>query len=158
MVTLTPRLLLAVSSMLAAAGAVIHAAPFNRALSAIRVANLKPFYANSFKALWLGDSTTLFTVAVLFALFAARPSVATKPVVLLVALIPGAVAVLIYVFLGNFFAGHLLMALPLLHLRRALDFRFQLWEAMQNSLPSTPRLRVATSGNPRSVRLETGTA
>lgn len=122
MVPLTPRLLLAVSSLLAAAGAVIHAAPFNRALSAIRAANLKPFYANSFKALWLGDSTTLFTVAVLFALFAARPSLATRPVIILVALIPAAVAVLIYVFLGNFFAGHILMAIAALAFAASLRF------------------------------------
>lgn len=122
MVTRTPRLLLVVSSFLAATGAAIHAAPFNRALAAIGAANLKPFYANSFKALWLGDSTTLLIVAVLFAMIAARPSVATRPVVMLLALIPAAVAILIYAFLGGFFAGHLLMAIAALGFASGLQF------------------------------------
>lgn len=111
MVKRIPRLLLAFSSLLAAAGAAIHAAPFDRALAAISAANLRPFYGNSFKALWLGDSTTLFIFAAISALIAARPSAATRPVVLLLALIPGAVAVLIYIFLGGFFAGHVLLAI-----------------------------------------------
>jgi hypothetical protein len=104
-------LLLALSSSLAAGGAAIHATPFDRALTAIAGANLRPFYANSFKALWLADSTTLFMVAVLFALIAVRPSTASKPIVLLLSLIPGAVAALVYTFLGGFFAGHLLFTI-----------------------------------------------
>lgn len=71
MVGRIPRFLLALSAFLAAAGAEIHAAPFDRALAAITAANLRPFYGNSFKTLWLGDSTTLFMVAVLFAFIAA---------------------------------------------------------------------------------------
>lgn len=89
MVKRIPRLLLAFSSLLAAAGAAIHAAPFDRALAAISAANLRPFYGNSFKALWLGDSTTLFIFAAISALIAARPSAATRPVVLLLALNSG---------------------------------------------------------------------
>ena len=118
----TPRLLLAFSSSLAAAGAVIHAVPFNRAVAAIAAANLRPFYGNTFKALWLGDSTTLFIVAVAFALMAARPTAVTRPVVLLLALIPGAVAILIYVFLGRFFAGHMLLAISALAFVAGLQF------------------------------------
>jgi len=105
----TPRFLLAFSSALSAAGGAAHAAPFNHALAAISAANLRPFYGNSFKALWLGDSTTLFLLAVVFAVIAGRPSSAGRPVILLLALIPAAVAVLIYTFLGAFFAGHLLL-------------------------------------------------
>ena len=118
----TPRLLLALSSLLAATGAVIHAVPFNHAVAAIAEANLRPFYGNSFKALWLGDSTTLFMVAVVFALMAARPSAATRTVVLLLALIPGAVAVLIYVFLGRFFASNMLLAISALAFAAGLLF------------------------------------
>jgi len=134
MVTIIPRALLATSSLLATVGAVIHAMPFGRALSAIAGANLKPFYANSFKALWLGDSTTLFAVAVLFGLFAARPSVATKPVVILVALIPAAVAVLIYSFLGNFFAGHMLLTIAALAFAASFWFPVTASGASGNSL------------------------
>lgn len=122
MVTRTPRFLLAASSLLAAVGGAAHAAPFNHALAAIAAANLRPFYSNSFKALWLGDSTTLFILAAVFALTAARPSVATRHVVLLLALIPAAVAVLIYTFLGGFFAGHLLLTIAALAFIAGLRF------------------------------------
>jgi hypothetical protein len=105
----TPRFLLAFSGVLLLAGAVIHAAAFTHAATAIAESNLRPFFGNSSKSLWLGDSTTLFGVALLCALIAARPSAATRPVVMLIAFIPAATAVLLYLFLGNFFAGHLLM-------------------------------------------------
>jgi hypothetical protein len=77
---------------------------------AITGSNLPRFFANSSKALWLADSTTMLSLAALFGLIAARPLVATRAVVMLLALIPAATGVLIYVFLGSFFAGHILMA------------------------------------------------
>ena len=52
----------------------------------------------------------MFILAAVFGLFAARPSAATRPVVVLLALIPGATAVLIYSFVGNFVAGYILLA------------------------------------------------
>ena len=122
MTRLSSRLLLALSSATAAVGAVLHAVPFGRALVAIDAANLKPFYANSFKALWLGDSTTLLLVAALFALFAAKPHTATRAVITLVALIPAAVAVLIYSFLGNFFALYILLAITAFGLVASMGF------------------------------------
>jgi hypothetical protein len=108
--TLAPRLLLAFSSLLLAAGGVVHAVAFNRARAAFAASSLPPFFGNTSKALWLADSTTLWMVAAVFGLIAARPAAATGPVVMLVALIPAATAVLIYLFLGSFFAGHLLLA------------------------------------------------
>jgi hypothetical protein len=108
--TLAPRLLLAFSSLLLVAGGVVHALAFNRARAAFAASNLLPFFGNTAKALWLADSTTLWMVAAVFGLIAARPAAATGPVVMLVALIPTATAVLIYLFLGSFFAGHLLLA------------------------------------------------
>lgn len=110
MVSRSSRLLLAFSAVLLAVGAVIHAAAFRHALAALAQSNLRPFFGNSSKALWWSDSTTLFTLALLCGLIAARPAVATRPVVILVAFIPAATAVLIYVFLGAFFAAHLLVA------------------------------------------------
>jgi hypothetical protein len=108
--TLAPRLLLAFSSLLLVAGGVVHALAFSRARAAFAASNLLPFFGNTAKALWLADSTTLWMVAAVFGLIAARPAAATGPVVMLVALIPAATAVLIYLFLGSFFAGHLLLA------------------------------------------------
>lgn len=53
---------------------------------------------------------------------AARSSAATRPVVLLLALIPGAVGILIYVFLGPFF-GVACSSRQFLHLQSQV-----LWE------------------------------
>ena len=109
-----PQLMLGVASFLMALGGAMHAAAFNRAAVAIAGSNLPRFFGDCSKALWLADSTTMFSLAALFGLIAAKPSAATRPVVMLLALIPAATGVLIYVFLGSFFAGHILMATAIL--------------------------------------------
>ena len=98
MVARLPRLLLAFSSSLMAFGGTMHALAFHRTLSAIAASKLAPFFGNTLKLLWLGDSATMFVLAAIFGLLAVRPAVATRPLVLLVALVPAATAVLIYVF------------------------------------------------------------
>ena len=113
---LTSRFLLALSSLLSAAGGAIHAAAFRKALTAINASDLPHFYAGSSKALWLGDSTTLFIVSLILGVIAARPSKAMRAIVVLVALAPLATAILIYTFLGGFFAGHVLLAIAALAL------------------------------------------
>ena len=110
MTTHAPRFLLAFSSLLMTIGGASHAAAFNRTLAAVATSDLAPFFGGSLKLLWLADSATMFILAALFGLIAARPITATRPVVLLLALIPAATAVLVYLFLGNFFAGHILLA------------------------------------------------
>ncbi len=126
MMTRTPRLLLAFAALLAAIGAALHASAYEKTVAAVDVSNLAPFFGKSLKALWLGDSATLILVATIFALIAARPSSlatqAIRPVMLLVALIPAATAVLLYVFLGNFFAGHLLLLIAALAFVAGLQF------------------------------------
>ena len=109
MTTRAQRFLLAFSSLLMTMGGASHAAAFNRTLAAVTASNLPPFYGGSLKLLWLADSASMFILAALFGLIAALPTTATRPVVLLLALIPTATAVLVYTFLGNFFAGHILM-------------------------------------------------
>lgn len=110
MKAMIPRILLALCSFVLALGGVAHAAAFGKATKAIAgAANLSAFFGNDFRTLWLADSATLLLLAALFALIAARPSAATRPVVLLLALIPAATGVLIYAFVGNFYAGHLLV-------------------------------------------------
>jgi len=109
MTTRAPRFLLAFSSLLMTIGGASHAAALNRTLAAVATSDLAPFYGGSLKLLWLADSATMFILAALFGLIAARPITATRPVVLLLALIPAATAVLVYLFLGNFFAGHILL-------------------------------------------------
>ncbi len=105
-----PRLLLALSSLTLALGAVAHGAAFNRAAAALSAAGLPAFIGGSSKALWLADATTLFVVALAFGLIAVRPATASGVVVMIIALIPAATGVLIYRFLGPFYAGHLLLA------------------------------------------------
>ena len=109
MATRAPRFLLAFSSLLMTIGGASHAAAFNRTLAAVATSDLAPFYGGSLKLLWLADSATMFILAALFGLIAARTTTVTRPVVLLLALIPAATAVLVYTFLGNFFAGHILL-------------------------------------------------
>lgn len=111
MVSRAPRFLLVFSSLLSAVGGVLHADAFHRTLAAVATSNLTPFFGNSLKMLWLGDSSTLFLLASVFGFIAARPSTATRPVVVLIALLPAATAVLIYIFLGSFFAGHILLGI-----------------------------------------------
>jgi len=64
----------------------------------------------------------MFILAVVFGLIAVRPSVATRTVVVLLALIPAVIAVLIYTFLGSFFAGHILFATAAAVLLAGLQF------------------------------------
>src|SRR4051794_11660900 len=114
MVKRTPRLLLTISSLLSALGGILHASAFGKTLDAIAASRLPHFYAGGYKGLWLADSATLLILAGLFGFVAARPSTATRPVLIFAALIPAATAVLLYIFLGNFFAGHLLLAVAIL--------------------------------------------
>ena len=55
------------------------------------------------------DSAVQIVIAIVFAFVAIKPHPATKPVVILVALIPLATAVCIYYFIGNFVGGHLFL-------------------------------------------------
>jgi hypothetical protein len=102
------RVLLLVSSLLLAAGGIIHAVAFKRFDAAADA--LPRFYANASRALWLIDSATQFILAGGFAWIAARPSIASAGAVAVMGLIPAATAALIYAFLGAFGAGHLLAA------------------------------------------------
>src|SRR5216684_4779853 len=105
----TSRLVLALSAFVFTIGGLLHAWAFRGAKAAIGRANLPSIYARDFKALWLADSTTLLTVAAFFVVAALRPAASSKTLLLLVSVIPAATAVLIYVFVGNFYAGHLLL-------------------------------------------------
>jgi|SRR5437763_610950 len=118
----TPRILLAFSSFLLIVGAAMHASAFPKTLAAANASNLPFFFAAALKMLWLADSTTLCLVGIAFAWIAGSPSSATRPIVVLLALIPGATAVLIYLFLGTFFAAHLLLVVALMGIVAALWF------------------------------------
>ncbi len=121
----TRKVFLAAASFLSALGGAIHAAAFRKALNAISVSNLPHFYAASSEGLWLADSATLIILAVIFALLAFRPRMGTRPLLMLIALIPASTAVMLFVFLGTFFAGYLLLIIAILTFLAGLGFRQQ---------------------------------
>jgi hypothetical protein len=104
------RILMAIAALLMGAGAYVHAAAFQKARAALAAASLTPFFSGSFKALWLADSTTMTSLMLIYGLIAAYPAAVSRPATALLALIPAAIGVLIYTFVGVFFAGHMLMA------------------------------------------------
>jgi len=71
--------------------------------------DLPSFLGTGFKTLWLQDSVIQIVFAIMFAFVAIRPSAATKPIIILIALIPMTTAVLIYCFIGNFIGGHIFL-------------------------------------------------
>ena len=103
------RILLGFSSLVLTVGAAAHARAFGKALTTLGAVNISHGMSGSFKALWLADSTTCITVAVIFCFVALRPSAPAGWLTMLVALIPAATALFIYIFLGNFYAGHMLL-------------------------------------------------
>jgi len=109
-----PRFLLIFAAVLSIAGAALHAAAFRKALPIIAASGLPPFYSSSFKGLWLADSATLTVLGAICLVIAARLQMATRWLLILLAFIPLTTAILLYTFLGNFFAGHLLLAIAAL--------------------------------------------
>ena len=104
------RLLLLVAAALLLIGGVVHAAAFGGAASVLSTVSLPRFYAASFKGLWLSDSATLISLAVLFGFIAVRPGSVTRWVLVLAAAIPGATAALVYTFVGLFLPVYMLVA------------------------------------------------
>lgn len=86
----------------------MHARAFPRLVRALAAANLEAFYIGSYKVLWLADSVVLITLGIVFGYLAARPSSATRPVIVLLALVPAATAALLYLWIGNFIPAHIL--------------------------------------------------
>jgi hypothetical protein len=104
-----PRLLLGSSATILVVGAFMHTSAFDRVLSAVAASNLEPFFGKSLKALWLIDSATLVTLAIIFGLASARPGAVSRVVIAILACIPAATAVLLYMFLGPFVPAHMLL-------------------------------------------------
>jgi hypothetical protein len=114
MINSFPRLLLAVSAALLLVGGMVHALAFKKAVSAVAASNLPTFYANALQGLWLIDSATLVTLAIVFGVIVAWPHMASGAVVALLALIPAATAALLYYFIGAFVPAHLLLGAAVL--------------------------------------------
>jgi hypothetical protein len=113
------RILLAFAALIQGTGGVIHALAFAKAETVLDNTNAPAFYANSFKALWLGDSATLIVVAFILVCVIARPALASRWVVGLLALFPLATALLAYSFVGSFLPAHTLAVAAILMLAAA---------------------------------------
>ncbi len=106
-----PRVLFSVAAALSMAGAALHSAAGGKALPIIAASGLPHFYSGSFKALWLADSATMAVLATICIVLTARLQIASRWLLILLACIPLATATLLYTFVGNFFAGHLLLGI-----------------------------------------------
>jgi hypothetical protein len=104
------RILLGFSAIIFLFGAWIHTSAFGRMSAGVAKSDLPAFLGNGFRTLWLQDSVIQIVFAILFAFVAIRPSAATKPIVVLIALIPLTTAAFIYHFIGNFIGGHIFLA------------------------------------------------
>ena len=104
-----PRLLLAFSSVCLAVGGAVHALAFPKAATMAEHSTLPAFFSAAFKGLWLSDSVTSVALALAFGSIAAFPRMASRSLVVLLALAPLAVATTIFATMGNFFAGYLML-------------------------------------------------
>ena len=103
------RLLLAFSATCLAGGALVHALAFPKAAVIADHSTLSTFYSGAFKGLWICDSLTSIGLALAFGAIAAYPSIAARPLVILLALPPLAFAAALFATLGNFFPGYLML-------------------------------------------------
>ena len=104
-----PRILLAFSSLCLAAGGAVHALAFPKAATVAEHSTLPVFFSAAFKGLWLSDSVSSVAFALAFGSIAAFPHMASRSLVVLLALAPLACAAAIFATMGNFFAGHLML-------------------------------------------------
>jgi hypothetical protein len=103
------RIFLGLAAAILLAGAWMHTSAFYRATEAVANSDLESFFAHSLPALWLIDSVVMTVLALLFAAISFRPAVATPLAVLVLGLIPGATACLLYRFIGSgFIPAHML--------------------------------------------------
>jgi hypothetical protein len=104
------RVLLALPAALLAVGGATHLLAFPKAADAVAASNLPAFFGNSLKALWVMDSCGMFVLSAICGTLVARPAHASRAIVALLSLIPLSTAALLYAFIGNFFAAHMLSA------------------------------------------------
>jgi hypothetical protein len=67
------------------------------------------FFAAAFRGLWLGDALSSLALALVFAAVSLLPRLSSRPLIMLIAVGPIAVAIAIFVTMGNFYAGYLTM-------------------------------------------------
>ena len=115
------RLLLGLAAAIYGFGSLMHAiAFFGMANQRLGSSNFAAFFENELRVLWLADSSTLLGLAIVFGFLAARPASASRPMIVVLSLIPAGTTALLYVFLGTFYAAHLLCIATLMVIAAAL--------------------------------------
>ena len=102
---LTSRVLLGVSAAMLAFAGFAHGSAFPRAQAAAKASDLAPFFVGGFQILWLVDVATSLGLAIVFALVAARPAIASRLAIGLLSLMPLSTASFLIVFAPGFYAG-----------------------------------------------------
>lgn len=127
------RMLLFAAATILAVGGALHALSFfTKAQTIIDRAQVSPFFAAELKVLWLADSATLLSVAIVFAFVASISRNVSGAFILAVGPVPGATTILLYIYLGTFFAAHMLAAATVLIIAASL-FRISGQRAVQDS-------------------------
>ncbi|HEY2069340.1 MAG TPA: hypothetical protein VGG48_07285 [Rhizomicrobium sp.] len=109
-----PRLLLVLATLLLLFGTAMHGSAFTKTSTVVAGSDLPVFFGGSLKAFWLNDCAAMLILAALLALLAAKPAMGSRGIVLLLALFPAAIGVLLYVFIGPFFAAPFNLAIAAL--------------------------------------------
>jgi hypothetical protein len=101
--------LLVLSATILAIGGSLHGLAYRKASTVADHSTLPPFFQGALKGLWLSDSLSSLTLALALASIAANPRLAATPLVLLLAFIPLAMAAVLFLTMGNFFAAYLML-------------------------------------------------
>ena len=104
---ITAKWLLFLSASILAAGSSVHGIAYAKAAAVTEHSSLPPFYQAALKGLWLSDALSSLLLAVALASIAAQPRLAGKPLLFLLALIPLAMAIVLFSMMGNFAPGYL---------------------------------------------------
>jgi hypothetical protein len=105
----TPRIWFSITALCLAAGTAVHTAAFPRAASLIGEAHLPGHLPAVLKGLWLGNSVMVLGLAAFFGCLAVQPGMVARPIAVLMTVMMFILAGLVYVFVGNFPPGHILL-------------------------------------------------
>jgi hypothetical protein len=101
--------LLILSAAILAAGAGAHGFAYAKAAAVAEHSTLPPFFQAAFRGLWLSDSLSSLLLAIVLVSIAAKPKLAAKPLVVLLAVTPLGMAVVLFSTMGLFFASYLML-------------------------------------------------
>ncbi len=104
------RLPLLLSAVLLAGGALVHTLAFQKASAIVDHSGLQPSFIGVFKGLWLADSVASIGLALALGAIALLPAMATRPLVILLALPPLGLAVVLFATMGNFVPAYVVLA------------------------------------------------